>query len=189
MGHHVLKDLLSTIREAVRFAIIVDEATDISHKEQLCIAIRSLDQKVDVHEDAVEFINIPMTCRNSNYVNQRHSHSVLSPLESVPWSGIWWCISGHVSDVAAQIQEYAPKALYVHCLAHCLNLCLQTVWRKLPPVRDALDLTMEVNSYVSHPSSPLFLSLYECNLLQEHLHLNPMSNSMDGMYQSIRCKK
>lgn len=46
MGHHVLSDLLSTIREAVRFAIIADEATDISHKEQLCKAIRWVDQNL-----------------------------------------------------------------------------------------------------------------------------------------------
>ena len=32
-------------------------------------------------------------------------------------------MSGHYS-VQSRIREEAPKALYVHCNAHCLNLCL-----------------------------------------------------------------
>ena len=34
-------------------------------------------------------------------------------------------MSGHINEVAAQIQKEEPSALYVHCLAHCTNLCLQ----------------------------------------------------------------
>ena len=34
-------------------------------------------------------------------------------------------------------------ALHVHCLAHCINLCLQDVGRKIRSKRDALDLVME----------------------------------------------
>ena len=39
-AHCVLRALLYDIREAVRYSLIADEATDISHKEQLCITIR-----------------------------------------------------------------------------------------------------------------------------------------------------
>ena len=49
-------------------------------------------------------------------------------------------MSGHVSGVASQIHKLEPSAIYVHCLAHCTNLCLQTVGRQVAPVRDALDL-------------------------------------------------
>ena len=32
---------------------------------------------------------------------------------------------GHVSGVTTQIQKEEPAAIKVHCLAHCLNLCMQ----------------------------------------------------------------
>ena len=34
-------------------------------------------------------------------------------------------MSEHVSGVATRIQKEGPRALYVHCVAHSLNLCLQ----------------------------------------------------------------
>ena len=33
-------------------------------------------------------------------------------------------MSGKVSGVQARIQNVVPTALYIHCNAHCLNLCL-----------------------------------------------------------------
>ena len=36
-------------------------------------------------------------------------------------------MSGHINGVAAQIQRVEPGAVFVHCLAHCTNLCLQEV--------------------------------------------------------------
>ena len=59
-------------------------------------------------------------------------------------------MSGHLHGVAAQIQENVPSALYVHCLAHCTNLCLQTVGRQCVPIRDALDLVMGVGDLIRY---------------------------------------
>ena len=36
MANHNLQKLLQEIREAIIYALIADEATDVSHKEQLC---------------------------------------------------------------------------------------------------------------------------------------------------------
>ena len=38
-----------------------------------------------------------------------------------------------------------PAIQYVHCLAHCTSLCLKTVGRQGPPIRDVLQLVMEVS--------------------------------------------
>ena len=40
MANHMLRKLLQEIREATVYALIADEATDVSYKEQLCITIR-----------------------------------------------------------------------------------------------------------------------------------------------------
>ena len=60
MAGHVLRDLLQEIREAP-FSLIVDEATDISNKEQLCINLRWVDCTLAIHEAPVEVIAVPRT--------------------------------------------------------------------------------------------------------------------------------
>ena len=46
--------------------------------------------------------------------------------------------------VATQIRDSNPAAWPVHCFGHCLNLCLQDVGRKIPALRDALDIVREI---------------------------------------------
>ena len=81
-------------------------------------------------------------------------------------------MSGHLNGVAAQIQKEFPSALYVHCLAHCTNLCLQSVGRQCIPVRDALDLVMELSQLVRY--SPKWSTLFQT--LQSQL--SPQSPSL-----------
>ena len=68
-------------------------------------------------------------------------------------------MSGHVSGIAARIQEVEPTAVYVHCLAHSTNLCLQTVGRTISAVREALDLVMELSQFIQF--SPKRSSLFQ----------------------------
>ena len=88
-------------------------------------------------------------------------------------------MSGYLNGVAARIQNYVPAALYVHCLAHCTNLCLQTIGRQCKPVRDALDLVMGVADLIRY--SPKRITLLETLQTQlapgspslKHLHVCP----------------
>ena len=59
-------------------------------------------------------------------------------------------MSGYISGVAARIQEAEPTALYVHCLAHCTNLCLQSVGKKISAIWEALNLTMELSNFIKY---------------------------------------
>ena len=62
MGLAVLRRLLSDIRRAQWFSLIVDEATDVSHKEQMVVVcIRWVDEDFSVHEDPLELIHLPKT--------------------------------------------------------------------------------------------------------------------------------
>ena len=61
MANHILRKLLQEIREATVYALIADEATDVSHKEQLCITIRWVGSDFIIHEDPLELINVPKT--------------------------------------------------------------------------------------------------------------------------------
>ena len=51
MANYLLRTLLQEIREATTvYALIADEATDASHKEQLCVTVRWVDSEFLVHE-------------------------------------------------------------------------------------------------------------------------------------------
>ena len=60
MANNVIRDLVADIRGGF-FAIIADEYTDVSNKEQLTICIRWIDKSLEVHEDFLGFFNIPDT--------------------------------------------------------------------------------------------------------------------------------
>ena len=67
-------------------------------------------------------------------------------------------MSGYIGEVAARIQEAEPTALYVHCLAHCTNLCLQSVGKKIPVIWEALNLTMELSDLINYSPKHMTLS-------------------------------
>ncbi len=60
-GQMILRQLLQDISAADHFALIADEATDISHKEQMCIAIRLVDSSYALHEAALGLVQVPDT--------------------------------------------------------------------------------------------------------------------------------
>ena len=57
-------------------------------------------------------------------------------------------ISGHLNGVAARIKIEQLSALFVHCLTHSLNLCLQDVSRISTHIHKALDLVNELAKFV-----------------------------------------
>ena len=57
-------------------------------------------------------------------------------------------MSGCFQGVASHLKSEEPSALYVHCSAHCLNLCLQDCSSKCLCIRNALSLTTEVSNLI-----------------------------------------
>ena len=52
---------------------------------------------------------------------------------------------GHLRRVATQIRAEEAAAISVHCLAHYLNLCLQDTTKECVPVRNALEIVIEIS--------------------------------------------
>ena len=53
MGNTVLRQVLALIKSALWYSLIANEATDISHNEQISISIRWVDSSYEVHEDTL----------------------------------------------------------------------------------------------------------------------------------------
>ena len=145
MSNTVLRQLLAEIRESSMFSIIVDKATDVSQNEQLCVAIRWVDSAMLIHETPVELMHVPKTDADT-LAGQIKDCMLRLALPNSQCHGQAYDgaanMKGHICGVAAIIQQAEPKAIYVHCLAHCTNLCLQTTAKKLLCIRESLELVM-----------------------------------------------
>ena len=62
-------------------------------------------------------------------------------------------MQGVRNDVATQILQIQPKALYTHCYGHSLNLACQDTIRSIKPLRDALDTTFELSKLLKYSAS------------------------------------
>ena len=167
MSNYVLREILSGIREASYFSLIVDECSDISHSEQMCVSIRWVDENLLIHESPLELIYVPKT-DSATLVACIKDSSVrfvlpLSQCKGQAYDGAS-NMSGHHKGVAATIQGEYPTALYVHCLAHCTNLSLQAVARQSTCIRDALDLVLGLNQFIQ--LSPKRTTLFQTMQLQ-----------------------
>ena len=187
MGLTVLRRLLSDIRRAQWFSLIVDEATDVSHKEQTVVCIRWVDEDFSIHEDPLELIHLPKTdaeTLTSALKDCLIRFSLpLSQCRGQAYDGAS-SMSGHLNGLAARITKDVPTAIFVHCFAHCTNLCLQSVARQCVAVRNALDLVMEVSQLIYSPKrSSLFLTL-QSQMTPGSKTLKPVSNTVDCSYSS-----
>ena len=61
MADLVLCCLLANIRSFIWFAILADEATDVKFNEQMCVAIRWVDEVYEIHEGPLGLVQVPST--------------------------------------------------------------------------------------------------------------------------------
>ena len=158
MALNLLRNLLTEIRQSQWFALISDETRDQSGLEQLCISIRWVDQSYTVSEDIIGMMEMQQTdaLTISNALKDVLLRCSL-PLRGQAYDGAS-NMAGHLNGVAVRLQREEPRAHYVHCLAHSLNLCLQECSCKCSAVRDALGVTQELYNLIR--ASPKRLGLF-----------------------------
>ena len=84
-------------------------------------------------------------------------------------------MSGYINGVAVNIQKAEPSAIYVHCLAHCTNLCLQTASRQIGCIHKALGLVMELRRLIQlSPKRSYLFQLMQLQLSLSFPSLKPL---------------
>ena len=125
-GDIIRNKILRKIRDAQFFSVIADEATDSASDEQLSISIRFIDGIP--REKFLGFCE----CRSgvtgeaiARYILAQLSEWQLEPqfLRGQSYDGAG-AMAGKAKGAAAIITSTYPKALYTHCAAHRLNLCV-----------------------------------------------------------------
>ena len=162
MGNDLLRNLLVRIREAEWFAILADETADIANHEQLSFSIRWVTHDYEIHEDFIGLVHVPRI--TSDVITSAIKDILircalpLSQCRGQAYDGAA-NMMGHLKGVATQIKKDEPRAISVHCFAHCLNLCLQDVTKKTSSVRSALDLIWEISKLIQY--SPKRTAIFE----------------------------
>lgn len=91
-------------------------------------------------------------------------------------------MSGHLRGVASRFKE-EPAALYVHCLAHSLNLYLQDASRSCSLVRDSLELVMEIVKLIKYsPKRTTLFNTMKSQVGSETQNLKPLPHKVDSVY-------
>lgn len=57
-------------------------------------------------------------------------------------------VSGCLQGLQSRIKEIEPRAIYIHCLAHSLNLVVQDSFNNIPVLRDILSILKDLISFI-----------------------------------------
>ena len=167
----MLRKLLDCIRTSLWFSILADEATDISHHEQMSLSIRWIDDTFEIHEDVLGLIQLPDTKAVTIFSSIKdiliRCVLPISQCRGQAFDGAS-NMSGIKNGVQALMKREQCKALYVHCLAHNLNLCLKDVTNSCDLIRNVMDFVYNLVQLIRF--SPKRLSLFDS--LRKDITLN-----------------
>ena len=147
MAHHTLRKILCKIQESPVCAIMVDETTDVSNKEQLTLVIRRVDERFDVYEEFLGMYNLVRTDAKS--IVSAILDALLRfqvPVAKIRGQCYDGCstMAGTRGGVAAKMQEIESRAVFTHCYGHALNLSVSDTIKQSHIMKDCLDTCYEV---------------------------------------------
>jgi hypothetical protein len=140
--------------EGKLFSIMVDETTDASTQEQVVVVLRWVDEDLEPHEDFIGLHIIASTDADSIVAIIRdvlfRMNLNLTNCRGQCYDGAA-VMKGCRSGVASQLNQDEPRALFVHCYGHSLNIaCQDTITKDIVPAKNALDTTFELSKLLKY---------------------------------------
>ena len=142
-GALIREDIVRDANASDEFAILADETTDISGTEQMSLGVRFTETKCGMPYVREEFLGfVPVEDRTAEGI----ASQILSVceeyglnLDKLIGQGYDGCsaMAGKEGGVQAIIRRQYPKALFVHCSSHRLNLVINDV-NKVSEVRNVV---------------------------------------------------
>ena len=127
-----MNHIVSDCKKAGCYAFIADESTDVLVKEQISVCVRFVQKENNgrhiIREEFLSFVDADKGT-NAEELTTKFLEALNNlglPLDQMRAQGYDGAstMSGHVNGVQARIQRQNPKAAYIHCRAHVLNLCI-----------------------------------------------------------------
>ena len=153
MSRAVVKSIIKNVNDAVYYAVIADETTDIANKQQMCITLRWVDEQLSAHEDFTGMYEISdASASGLSAVIQDVLVRFGLNIANLRGQGYDGCsvMAGRDSGVAARIKQLEPRAVFVHCAAHSMNLAIQEAAGAVPMIRDCLSLVHKLVLFFKH---------------------------------------
>ena len=151
MGLRVLRDIADSLQKAKYFSLMADEVTDTSNREQVAICICWVDSNFQPHE---EFIGL----HKANTITAVELVVILKDVLLRMNLNITHCrgqcydgaanMCGARNGIATPFSREEPRAIFIHCYGHALNLAVGDCVKKNTILRDTLDVTFEISKLV-----------------------------------------
>ena len=130
---------------------MADETTDASNHEQVTIVIRWVTTDFQVHEEFIGLYFVPSmdadTLTRVFKGTLLRLNLSLCRVRGQCYDGAS-TMSGTQSGVAKRIQESEPRAVYLHCYGHSLNLAACDTIKHSELMKNALDTTHEITKMI-----------------------------------------
>lgn len=184
-GSSVRASIISKIQERKYFTIMFDATPDVSHKEQISQIIRTVkisEKGCEIEENFIDFIHFDQ--KTGLKIAEAIVHKLKEDgLDIMNCRGQGYdCgsnMAGTYQGVQARIKEINPKAVYVPCAAHSLNLVGQHAASKILPAKLLLGQIQTI--YVFFSGSP-----WRWNILAKHVSKKP--KCLSSTRWSSRCE-
>ncbi|XP_057187757.1 zinc finger MYM-type protein 1-like [Triplophysa rosa] len=124
---HLVKDkIIHSIEENGFFAVLVDEARSFK-EEQMAVCVRYT-EKLEIKEPFLGFVDCSERVDAIGIYGYIKHFLGACGIYSLPTVGQSYdgaaVMSGHVNEVQQKLRQDHPCAVYIHCMAHKLNLVL-----------------------------------------------------------------
>ena len=150
---HVSRDITTCLQQSPFIAVMVDETTNVSNKEQMTVVVRSVTDCFEVHEEFLGMYQVPsidaVTLTDTTKDALCRMNLPLSKLRGQCYDGAS-SMRGMRSGVAKQILDIESRALYTHCYGHSINLAVNDALKLSKPIKAALETTHEVTRLIKY---------------------------------------
>ncbi|XP_077700938.1 zinc finger MYM-type protein 1 isoform X1 [Canis aureus] len=141
----MLQDIVDEINVSSAFSIICDETTDSTTKEQLAICVRypqKMSKAILIKERFLGFIDVKeMSGTNLHRTIKTYLQQIGVDLNKICGQAYDSTanLRGKFNKIAAEFKKEEPRALYIHCYAHFLDLAVIRFCKEVKELRSTLN--------------------------------------------------
>ncbi|XP_026811042.1 zinc finger MYM-type protein 1-like [Rhopalosiphum maidis] len=155
LANIVIENIIDNVIAAGIFSIIVDETQDLSRHEQVAIIIRYATKDLSPAEVFLGFYKTENTDGETLSMLIKStlvSHGLkIENLRGQCYDGAA-SMRGSYKGVQARIKEENHLAMYIHCNAHILNLCLIDLAKQVSYVRNVFGTLNTLHNFIGASS-------------------------------------
>jgi len=129
---------------------MIDETTDVSNVSQAVVVLRYV-SLFHMHEDFIGLYKVPSTDAATLVAKAKEALKdaglPISKLRGQCYDGAA-TMRGIRSGVTKRILDEEPRAVYIHCYGHSINLGMNDSIKACKPVKNSLKVTHEVTKLI-----------------------------------------